>query len=60
MKVTKAIRIGGETINLLRFANDIAFCAETVENLQNILINVNKILGSSYEMQLNKIKTKII
>jgi hypothetical protein len=44
MKVTQGIRIGGETINALRFTDDIAFCAETEEDLQNILNNVNKIL----------------
>jgi len=44
MKVTQGVRIGGETINTLRFADDIAFCAETEEDLQNILNNVDKIL----------------
>lgn len=33
MKVTQEVRIGGETINTLRFADDITFCAETEEDL---------------------------
>lgn len=58
MKVTQGIRIGGETINALTFADDIAFYAETEEDLQNILTNVNKILWDSYRMKLNKKKDK--
>lgn len=60
MKVTQGVRIGGVTMNALRFADDIAFCTETEEDLRNILNNVNKILWNSYEMRLNKKKTKIM
>lgn len=58
MKLTREVRIGGETINALRLADDIAFCAETEEDLQIILTNVNKILWASYGMRLNKKKDK--
>lgn len=51
MKVTQGVRIGGDTINALRFSDDIAFCAETEEDLQNILNNVNKSLWDSYGMR---------
>jgi len=44
IEVKQGVRIGGETINALRFADDIAFCAETEDDLQKILTNVNKIL----------------
>lgn len=37
----QGVRICGETINALRFAVDIAFCAETKGDLQNILSNVS-------------------
>jgi len=29
IQVKQRVRIGGETINALRFADDIVFCAET-------------------------------
>lgn len=44
MEITLGVRIGGETINAPTFSDDIAFYAETEEDLQNILINVNTIL----------------
>lgn len=46
----------GETINALKFADDIAFCAETEKRRsrhcreENIIIIVNKILWDSYGM----------
>jgi len=58
MKITQGITVGGETLNALRFADDIAFCAKTKEDLQNILTNVNKILWDSYGMRLHKKKKK--
>lgn len=60
IEVKQGVRIGGETINALRFADDIAFCAETENDLQNILTKVNKILGDKYGMRLNKKKTKVM
>lgn len=33
IEVKQGVRIGGETINALRFADDIAFCAETENDL---------------------------
>lgn len=39
---------------MLRFFDDITFCAETKKHLQNILLKVNKILWNEYGMQLNK------
>lgn len=50
IKVKQGVRIGGQTINALRFADDIAFCTETEDDLQNILYNVNKIFWEKYGM----------
>lgn len=60
IEVKQGVRIGGETINVLRFADDIAFCAEIEDDLQNILTKVNKILWDKYGMRLNKKKTKVM
>lgn len=42
------VRIGGKTMNAFRFTDNIAFYAETKEDLQNILIKINKILRDNY------------
>ncbi|VVC40587.1 Reverse transcriptase domain [Cinara cedri] len=60
VEVKQGVRIGGETISVLRFADDIAFCAETENDLQKVLTKVNKILWDKYGMQLNKKKTKVM
>jgi len=64
-EVMKELRIEvkqgvGETINALRFADDIAFCAETEDDLRKILTNVNKILWDKYGMRSNRKKTKVM
>jgi len=43
-----------------RFVDYIVFCAEKEENLQNILIAVDRILKNKYGMQFNKKYTKIM
>lgn len=48
---TRSVRIGGETINIIRFTDDIALCAQTEKDWQNILINVNTILWDDYGMK---------
>ncbi|KAF0758393.1 cGMP-dependent 3',5'-cyclic phosphodiesterase-like [Aphis craccivora] len=60
IEVKQEVRIGGETINVLRFADDMAFCVETENDLQKILTKVNKILCDKYGMRLNKKKTKVM
>lgn len=56
IKVEQGVKTGGETINALRFADGVAFCAETEESLQNVLSNVNKIVWDEYGTRLNKKK----
>lgn len=48
-EVKHTVRIGRETINTLRSADNIAFCKEMEDDLRNILTNVNKI-WDKYEM----------
>ncbi|KAF0765853.1 craniofacial development protein 2-like [Aphis craccivora] len=58
IEVKQGVRIGGKTINALRFADDIVFCTEIEDDLQKILTKVNKILWNKYGMRLNKKKDK--
>lgn len=60
IEVKQGIIKGGKTINALRFADDIAFCAETEDDLQNILVKVNSILWNKNGMRLNKQNTEIM
>ena len=53
----KGVKIGGRTINNLRYADDTVLLAETKEDLQCILNEVNKV-GKSYGMRMNAAKTK--
>lgn len=41
-EVKHGVRIGRETINTLKFADNIGFYAEIEDDLQNILTNANK------------------
>jgi hypothetical protein len=52
------IKINGEKINTLRFADDIAMIAENQEDLQRSLNILNKVF-QRYDMNINK-KTKIL
>lgn len=58
--VKQGVTIDGETILSLRFSDDIAFCTEMENDVQNILVKVNKILWNKYGMQLNEKNIKII
>ena len=53
----KGIKIGGRTINNLRYADDTVLLAETKEDLQHILNEVNNV-GKRYGMKMNATKTK--
>ena len=57
MNTKKGIHIGGTTINNLRYADDTVLLAETEEDLQEILNEVNRI-GKSFDMKMNGKKTK--
>lgn len=47
-------------VTALRFADDIAFCAENEDDLRNTQVTIDRILKNKYEMQLNKKKTKVM
>ena len=53
----KGINIGGTTINNLRYADDTVLLAETEEDLQEILNEVNRI-GKTFDMKMNTETTK--
>ena len=57
MNTDKGIHIGGTTINNLRYADDTVLLAETEEDLQEILNEVNRI-GKMFNMKMNGKKTK--
>ncbi len=60
MNTNKGIRIGGTTINNLRYADDTdhtVLLADTEEDLQEILNKVNRI-GIRFDMKMNAKKTK--
>lgn len=44
-------------INALRFADNIDFCVEIEDDLQNILSNVHTIIEEKYGKRLNKKNT---
>jgi len=54
------IKIQGENVDMLRFADDIAVLTENEEDLQNILTVMNSIFREEYNMKINKAKTKIL
>jgi len=53
------IKIHGENVDMLQFADDIAVLAVNEEDLQNILKTMNSIFREEYNMKINKSKTKI-
>ena len=56
MNTNKGVHIGGTTINNLRYADDTVLLAETEEDLQEILNEVNRI-GKTFDMKMNGTKT---
>ena len=57
MNTNKGIHIGGTTIYNLRYADDTVLLAETEEDLQEILNEVN-LIGITFDMKMNAKKTK--
>ena len=53
------VRIGGETISNLRFADDTTSCAKTEEEMKEFLERVDK-YGNELGLTLNKSKTKVM
>ncbi len=59
INTNKGIKIGGTTIHNLRYADDTVLLAETEEDLQEILNEVNSI-GKTFDMKMNAKKTKTV
>ena len=59
MNIGKGIRVGGETINNIRYADDTALLAENIEDLQELLNRVNTEC-QNYGLSINKTKTKFM
>ena len=55
--LNECITIGGTTINNLRYADDTVLLAETEEDMQEILNEVN-LVGKTFDMKINAKKTK--
>lgn len=45
---------------MLRFADDIAMTVDSEENLEKMLLNLDKTLKQDYNMKINMAKTKIL
>ena len=56
INTNKGIKIGGTTIHNLRYADDTVLLAETEEDLQDILNEVNRI-AKTFDMKMNAKKT---
>ena len=56
-KTDKGIKIGGTTIHNVRYTDDTVLLAETEEDLQEILNEVNRI-GKTFDKKMNAKKTK--
>lgn len=52
--------MNGILVQMLRFAGDIAMISDSEENLERMLINLDKTLKQDYYMKMNKTKTKIL
>ena len=57
MNTNKGIHIGGTTINNVCYTDDTVLLAETEEDLQEILNEVDRI-GKTFDMKMNGKKTK--
>ena len=57
INTNKGIRIGGTTINNMRYADDTVLLAETEEDLQEILNEVKRI-GKTFDIKMNAKKIK--
>lgn len=55
---THGVRVHGEKIDMIRFADDIALIAESKEDLEELLGTIQRILNRNYNMKINKTKTK--
>ncbi|HCF9438094.1 TPA: hypothetical protein NI641_006407, partial [Pseudomonas aeruginosa] len=54
------IKVQGEEIKTLRFADDIVILSETAKDLEEQLNGMDSVLKRAYKMNINKSKTKIM
>lgn len=54
------IRVEGTKVDMIRYADDIALTAESVEELKQTLEKMKHILNTKYNMRINKNKTKVM
>jgi len=57
--VEDGVHVGGHVIQAVRFADDQAMIASSVEGLQNIMTKLNNIV-KNYKMKINEKKTKVM
>lgn len=58
-RLTIRIKLGGETISMIRFVDDIVVIAGSEGNIQRAVDEINKMLRT-LEMKINNAKTKIL
>ncbi|XP_049787711.1 uncharacterized protein LOC126191016 [Schistocerca cancellata] len=58
--VRQGIKIHGEEIKTLRFADDIVILSETAKDLEEQLNGMDSVLKGGYKMNINKSKTRIM
>ncbi|MGX9339093.1 RNA-directed DNA polymerase, partial [Pantoea dispersa] len=58
-KFGEGIKVQGEEIKTLRFADDIVILSETAEDLEEQLNGMDRVLKEGYKMNINKSKTKV-
>ena len=59
-KFGEGIKVQGEEIKTLRFADDIVILSETAEDLEEQLNGMDRVLKERYKMKINKSKTKVM
>lgn len=54
------IKIHGQRISMSRYADDIPVLAESEEDFEAMLLEMDKFMGEGYNMVINKAKTKVM
>lgn len=59
-KYGKGVKVHGETLKMLRFADDIVVLAESKEDLEEILNGMDSVMKREYHLKINRNKTKAL
>ncbi|XP_049833909.1 uncharacterized protein LOC126278101 [Schistocerca gregaria] len=59
-RVRSGIKIQGERISMIRFADDIAILSESEEELNYLLNGMNSLMSTQYGLRVNRRKTKVM